>query len=92
MTHGHRDTNGGEDHGDGEVAVARQLHKLTALAVARATRQGIYYDGGGLELQVTASGARSWIFRYQREGQRHEMGLGGAQNVPLARACPRWPS
>ena len=54
MTSGHRDTIGGEDHGDGVIAVARQLHKMTALTVARATQQGIYYDGGGLELQVTA--------------------------------------
>lgn len=66
--------------------MARQLHKLTALAVARAVREGIYYDGGGLELQVTASGARSWVFRYQRDGRRREMGLGGAQDVALAKA------
>ncbi len=38
--------------------------KLKALNVAREKRAGIYGDGGGLYLQVTASGAKSWIFRY----------------------------
>jgi integrase len=38
--------------------------KLKALNVAREKRAGTYGDGGGLYLQVTASGAKSWIFRY----------------------------
>jgi integrase len=38
--------------------------KLKALNVAREKRPGTYGDGGGLYLQVTASGAKSWIFRY----------------------------
>jgi hypothetical protein len=38
--------------------------KLKALNVARGRRAGVYGDGGGLYLQVTASGAKSWIFRY----------------------------
>ena len=38
--------------------------KLKALDVAREKRAGTYGDGGGLYLQVTASGAKSWIFRY----------------------------
>jgi Arm DNA-binding domain len=38
--------------------------KLKALDVAREKRPGTYGDGGGLSLQVTASGAKSWIFRY----------------------------
>ena len=60
--------------------------KLTALAVARAREPGIYGDGGGLYLQVAPGGARSWIFRYQLNGKRRYMGLGGAADVTLADA------
>ena len=38
--------------------------KLKALNVARVKQPGMYGDGGGLWLQVTNGGARSWIFRY----------------------------
>jgi integrase len=38
--------------------------KLTALKVAREKRSGLYGDGGGLYLQITARGSKSWIFRF----------------------------
>ncbi|MSO92922.1 MAG: DUF4102 domain-containing protein, partial [Rhodospirillales bacterium] len=66
--------------------MAREPGKLTALAVARAKARGLYSDGGSLYLQITASGARSWIFRYQLNGKRRYMGLGGAADVTLADA------
>jgi Arm DNA-binding domain len=37
--------------------------KLKALNVARAKKPGMYGDGGGLYLQVTEAGAKSWVFR-----------------------------
>jgi integrase len=40
------------------------IGKLNALKVAREKRPGLYGDGGGLYLQVTAGGSKSWIFRY----------------------------
>ena len=40
------------------------IGKLKALTVARIKQPGMYGDGGGLWLQVTNAGARSWIFRY----------------------------
>jgi integrase len=40
------------------------VSKLTALKVAREKRPGHYGDGGGLYLQVTNRGSKSWIFRY----------------------------
>lgn len=40
------------------------IGKLKALNVAREKRPGMYGDGGGLFLQVTGSGSKSWIFRY----------------------------
>ena len=61
--------------------MGRLIGKLKALTVARVKKPGMYGDGGGLYLQVTSSGARSWIFRYWTEerdatGQivRDEMG------------------
>jgi hypothetical protein len=43
-------------------------------------------DGDGLYLQVTRANARSWIFRYFRNGKSHEMGLGSLKAVGLAAA------
>ncbi len=40
------------------------IGKLSALKVAREKRPGLYGDGGGLYLQVTTRGSKSWIFRY----------------------------
>jgi hypothetical protein len=40
------------------------IGKLTALRVAREKRPGVYADGGGLYLQVTNHGSKSWIFRF----------------------------
>jgi len=49
-------------------------------------KPGYHADGGGLYLQVTAGGARSWIFRYTGGGRRHEMGLGSYPDVTLKTA------
>src|SRR5262249_50244149 len=57
------------------------LHRLKPLTLRSATAPGYVGDGGGLSLQITTSGARSWIFRYSLGGQRREMGLG-----PFSRA------
>ena len=45
------------------------IGKLKALNVARTKQPGMYGDGGGLWLQVTSSGARSWIFRFWTEAR-----------------------
>ncbi len=37
---------------------------------------GLWADGRGLYLHVTRSGTRSWIYRYQLDGKRRDMGLG----------------
>lgn len=65
------------------------MAKLTALAVknATATNKARYIgDGLGLWLQVSPSGAKSWIFRYTRQGKAREMGLGATHTVSLAEA------
>ena len=42
----------------------RRISDATALKVAQTKRPGLYGDGGGLYLQVTARGSKSWIFRF----------------------------
>lgn len=64
------------------------MGRLTARQVAT-LGEGVHGDGDGLYLQVTASGARSWILRYQRHGKRREMGLGSATLYGLADARQR---
>jgi integrase len=48
---------------------------------------GIYADGNGLYLCVSASKRRTWVFRFSWRGRRPEMGLGSlAADVGLAEA------
>lgn len=62
----------------------RRANGLRSDVTIRAIRRpGSYADGGGLYLQVTATGARSWIFRYTGGGRRREMGLGPYPDVSL---------
>lgn len=65
--------------------MARQLNRLSARQVATA-KPGKYPDGGGLWLQVTPSGAKSWVFRYTRDKREQFMGLGPVHTVSLAEA------
>lgn len=44
------------------------------------------HDGGGLYLQVSKSGTKSWILRYTRNGRARDMGLGPLGAVSLAEA------
>jgi integrase len=69
--------------------MARAIGKLTALAVTQAKRRGYYGDGGGLFLQVSATGAKSWVFRFKQAGKLREMGLGPTHTIGLAEARER---
>lgn len=66
--------------------MARTIGKLTALAATQAKRRGYYGDGGGLFLQVSGSGSKSWVFRFREGGRLREMGLGPTHTVSLAEA------
>lgn len=66
--------------------MGRPTNRLSARTVATLSTPGYYADGGGLYLQVTESGTRSWVFRYQRQGKRREMGLGPIALVSLQEA------
>jgi len=64
----------------------RQLNKLTALQVTKLTKPGLYGDGGGLALQITRAGVKSWLFRFMREGKPYGMGLGPTYTISLSEA------
>jgi integrase len=67
-------------------AMARQQHRLTALQVTKLNKPGLYGDGGGLTLQITPAGAKSWLHRYMIAGKSYAMGLGPTHTVSLAEA------
>jgi integrase len=60
--------------------------KLTVDAVKKETREGLHADGKGLYLKVQVDGSKSWIYRYQINGHRRSMGLGGFPGLSLASA------
>lgn len=44
--------------------MARGIHRLDPDVIRKETRHGHYSDGGGLYLQVSKWGTRSWVFKY----------------------------
>src|SRR5260370_19218798 len=64
---------------------------LTTRQVAKLTEPGRYGDGdvSGLYLQVTRTGARSWLLRYERGGRERAMGLGPVDAFTLDEARER---
>lgn len=50
---------------------------------------GRYGDGRGLYLQVTRTGSRSWLFRYELHGRERVMGLGPCADFTLEEARER---
>jgi integrase len=69
--------------------MARPSNRLSAVEVRGIGQKGMYHDGGGLYLQVSAGGAKSWIYRFMLDGRVREMGLGPVQAIPLAEARKR---
>lgn len=71
--------------------MGRKVEELSALAVSRLKAPGLHFVGGvaGLALQVSESGARSWILRATIGTKRRDIGLGGFPDVTLAGAKDR---
>ncbi len=46
----------------------------------------MYADGGGLYLQISRAGTKSWIFRFAMQGREREMGLGPLHTIGLSDA------
>ena len=68
--------------------MVRRMNRLSQLAIsgARTKTPGMYPDGGGLYLCVGSQSARSWIFRFARDGRTRYMGLGSLAVMSLAEA------
>jgi hypothetical protein len=71
-----------------EQEMPKKAAELSALSVRRLCEPGLHFVGGvaGLALQVTRTGARTWILRVMVAGRRRDMGLGGFPDVELAAA------
>jgi integrase len=67
--------------------MAREVDKLTVLAIKAITNRGLYHDGNNLYLRVGPTGAKSWVVRYRgADGKQHDVGLGSTYAVTLERA------
>lgn len=84
----HHNLNPWDGYRDGYRDMAKTLEKLTPLKIQRLKEPGLHGDGGGLYLQISARGMRSWIFRYRMGGRTtpRDMGLGSLETVTLAKA------
>lgn len=64
----------------------RELERLSALTVKKVSEVGYHPDGGGLYLQVSPTGSKSWIYRFTLNKKERQMGLGSYPDVTLAKA------
>jgi integrase len=71
--------------------MAKGIGKLSALKVTKETKPGYFGDGGGLWLQVSKAGTKSWVFRFKSPltEKAREMGLGSINTYSLAEARSR---
>jgi len=69
--------------------MAPRAEGLSARKVETIREPGLHGDGGGLYLQVTKNGAKSWIFRFKLGDKRRDMGLGPLSVFTLAEARDR---
>jgi integrase len=72
----------------GRIMARGAIAKLSPRKVETETKPGLLADGGNLYLQITATGAKTWIFRYTSPVTRkvRDMGLGAFPTIALAAA------
>lgn len=66
--------------------MARAIHKLTVTQVKALHKPGRHSDGGGLYVNVTKTGTKSWLFMWRNGQRRKEMGLGSFPAITVANA------
>ena len=54
----------------------RTINRLSARTVSTASKPGLIADGGGLYLQTSPAGTKSWIYRFAGNGKTRDLGLG----------------
>jgi integrase len=64
----------------------RTLFRLTDRTVRNLKAPGYHADGGGLYLQISKAGTKSWVLRFRINGRTRDMGLGALANVGLTHA------
>lgn len=66
--------------------VASFIHRLSDRQIKASKQRGRLSDGGGLYLQISKWGTKSWEFRFTLHGRTRTMGLGRYDFVPLKQA------
>ncbi len=66
--------------------MARALYKLSDVTVKATKKIGRHSDGGGLYLNVSPTGTKSWVFMWVVGGKRREMGMGSYPAISLSKA------
>jgi integrase len=66
-----------------------QIGKLSAVEVAKAKGPAVLHDGGGLYLRISPTSSKAWVFRFQLDGKRRDMGLGPFPDISLSEARRR---
>lgn len=64
----------------------KPLTQLQVKNLAPTDKPKRYHDGGGLYLNITPNGAKSWVFRYMKGGKATTLGLGRYPDISLADA------
>jgi len=66
----------------------RKLHNALNAVTVKTAKPGRHADGGGLQLLVKDTGARSWVYRFMLKGKSRDIGLGpaGPGGISLADA------
>lgn len=62
------------------------MGKLTAKLIDNLTEPRAYDDGSGLRLIVRKGGTKGWVWRYQMNGRRRDMGIGSYPALSLKEA------
>lgn len=66
--------------------VARFIHRLSDRQIKAHKERGRLSDGGGVYLQISKWGTKSWEFRFTLHGRTRSMGLGQYDVVSLKQA------
>src|SRR5215469_9059154 len=69
-----------------KVSAMARTGKLSAVEVNKTKGPAVLHDGGGLYLRVSPTGSKAWVFRFQLDGKRRDMGLGPFPDISLAEA------